>query len=425
MPLPVRTSAVPQKDEFYARLVERCITVVIDTLGSHDIRALLMIGAPARSEVTVVETPDGYYSLSDIDLVCACNYGTNRHAMREKLAPAVAELNRELDGVCAGADVSMKSEVQLAEPRPLISAYEMVRSPVVVWGDKRIVSALGDVDIADVPKSESLTLIHNRMTEELLVRPRGEAGPRPRIEALSRLYTTAKLTLDSITAYLFLRNNVPTGFAQRVDYFLEDVLNRPESAGLRDRLSGYLDELPAWALFKTTGDLSGVAEHLGGTLDDDGLADLAAKAWNRSIGYAEIFWRAILSDVVRRDGISPDLAGTARLYGRVEGLLRSVYRTRGMLKPGRAPDGLLSTFTAVTRAPFASPRVLAYLTAVVTYLSFSDAVGWERVEQLVRKYCPFNLPRGYGDLPPDERREALIDLIGLFHTYVLLGRKRT
>jgi hypothetical protein len=423
MPLPVRTSAVPEKDEFYARLVERCITVVIDTLGGQNIRALLMIGAPARSEVTVVETPDGYYSLSDIDLVCACNYGADRDALRSRLAPAMAELNRELAGLCAGADLSMKSEVQLAEPRPLISTYEMVRSPVVIWGDKRIVSTMGDVDIADVPKSESLTLMHNRMTEELLLSPRTGAGPATRIEALSRLYGTAKLTLDAITAYLFLRNNVPTGFAQRVDYFLEDVLKRPESAGLRDRLTPYLDVLPAWALFKTTGNLSSVAERLGGSLDDDGLPELADRAWRRCIGYSEVLWRAILSDVVRRDVAGVDLASTARLYRRLESLPRSVVRAGGMLKSGSAPEGLLSTPAIVTKAGFASPRVLAYLTAVIIYLSFSDSLGWERAERLIRKYSPFSMPKGYADLPPTERREALVDLIELFHTSVLLGRK--
>ncbi|MCK4511958.1 hypothetical protein KAW64_09475, partial [bacterium] len=247
MPLPLRTSAVPAKDRFYSELVERCAAVVVDTLGRESIRAVLMIGAPARSEVTVVEAPDGYYSLSDIDLVCACRHGTNLESLRGKLAPAMSSLNRELSGACTGVDVAMKSEVQLAEPWPLISTFEMVRSPVVVWGDDRIVSALGDVDIADVPNTESLTLMHNRITEQLLRRPPDDPGERPFLSSLLSLYGTAKLVLDSITAHLFIRNNVPPGFADRVEFFLSDVIERPEAARLKKELGEFLDELPAWA----------------------------------------------------------------------------------------------------------------------------------------------------------------------------------
>ncbi|HYW69124.1 MAG TPA: hypothetical protein VE960_05920, partial [bacterium] len=66
----MKTSTVPDKDRFYSELVEKCTDVTVDALGRDSVRAVLMIGAPARSEVTVVETPGGLYSLSDIDLVC-------------------------------------------------------------------------------------------------------------------------------------------------------------------------------------------------------------------------------------------------------------------------------------------------------------------------------------------------------------------
>ena len=423
MPLPLRTSTVPEKDQFYAALVERCVAVVVDTLGPESIRAVLMIGAPARSEVTVVKVPDGYYSLSDIDLVCVCRTGTDTESLRWKLAPAISSLNAELLGVCTGADVAMKSEVQLAEPTPLISTYEMIRSPVVVWGDTRIVSALGEIDIADVPNTESLTLLHNRITEELLLRPTGVVGERPFLSSLASLYGTAKLVLDSITAHLFIRNNVPSGFADRIDFFLSDVIRRPESARLKEELGDFLGDMPAWAVFKTTGDLDALAARLGGTMEPADIDRLARDMWSRYIRYAEVLWRDILGDVTRTAARDVSIDQVGRLYQKLESVPRGVVRARRMLLPGRAPEGLFPTLGTYYRARLGSPRVLAYLTAVATYLSYSSSVEWSQVAGLIRRYCPFRLPRGFASMGTDEQRDVLVERLGLFHHSVLLGRK--
>ena len=423
LPRQLRTSSVPEKDEFYSALVERCVDTVVRTLGKEHIRALLMIGAPARSEVTVVETPEGLYSLSDIDLVCACRPGADLASLKRKLAPAMSDLNRDIEGVCAGADVALKSETQLAEPRPLISNFEMIRSPVVVWGDERIGSTLGDIDVADVQMTESLVLVHNRITEKLLVRLPDGTGAPSYVEALTSLYGTAKMVLDSITAYLFLRNNVPTSFVDRVDYFLGDVLERPESRRLKSNLAPYLEALPAWARFKTTGDLSGVVEHVGDGVSAGDIAALARNAWSRYTQYAELLWRAVLSDVARVDASERNLVQIGRIYQRLEKAPRSVGRAVRMLRGGRAPKGLFSARRTLLRSPLGSPRLLAYLTAVVTYLSYSDSVDWKTADRMIVRYCPFVLPRGYRALSPDAKRSAVTQQIRLLHHGVLLGRK--
>jgi hypothetical protein len=423
LPVPVRTSAVPEKDRFYSGLVEKCVGVAVDALGRDSVRALLMIGAPARSEVTVVETPGGLYSLSDIDLVCVCRDGSDPLLHAGKLGPAVAALNRELAPVCSGVDVAIKSEAQLAAPAPLISTYELVRSPVVVWGDERVVSALGDIDIADVPNTESLTLMHNRMTEELLLRPTPSSGGRPLLASLSSLYGTAKLVLDSITSHLFIMSNVPTGFGDRVEFFLSDVVRRPESSRLREGLAGFLDELPAWATFKTTGDLGALAETFGTTMEPADIDRLSRDMWNRYIEYADVFWRDILGDVARAEAADLSIEAMSRLYRKLESLPRSVVRTHRMLRPGRAPAGLFAGPGTYYRARLASPRALAYLTAVLTYLSYSDSVDWSRVVGTVRTCCPFSLPRGFASMGTDEQRLAVTERLRLFHHSVLLGRK--
>jgi hypothetical protein len=94
-----------------------------------------------------------------------------------------------------------------------------------------------------------------------------------------------------------------------------------------------------------------------------------------------------------------------------------------MLQPGRAPEGLFPTLGTYYRARLGSPKVLAYLTAVVTYLSYSDSVEWNRVAALIRRYCPFGLPREFASMGANEQRAVLVQRLRLFHHSVLLGRK--
>jgi hypothetical protein len=419
LPHQLRTSTIPGKDRFYSELVEKCV----DALGCGSVRAILMIGAPARSEVTVVESGGRLFSLSDVDLVCACERGTDIESLKRRLAGPMAVLNRELEDHCAGVDVAVKTEEQLAEPAPLIANYEMIRSPVVVWGDERFVSSLGDVDIADIPNTESLRLVHNRITEELLLRPSGAADARSCPASLSSLYGTAKLVLDLISAHLFIRNNVPTGYEDRVALFMSDVLPRKESARMRARLEEFAGELPAWAVFKTTGELGELSEALGVAAGSDDLDRLARDAWSRYIRSAEVFWRDVLGNVTRTDATGIGIDSIGRVYRKLESLPRAVVRAHRMLRPGRAPSGLFPRLGTYWRARLGSPGALAYLTAAVTYMSFSDAVEWKDVAGIVRSYCPFRLPRGFGSMGADEQRAVLVDRLDVYHRSVLLGRK--
>jgi hypothetical protein len=423
LPHQLRTSTIPEKNRFYSDLVEKCVAAIVDAAGAESIRAILMIGAPARSEVTVVEIGGRLFSLSDIDLVCACARDVDTESLKRRLAGPMEALNGQLSDSCAGVDVAVKTEMQLAEPAPLIANYEMIRSPVVVWGDERFVASLGDVDIADIPNTESLKLVHNRMTEELLLRPveNRDAGRCP--SSLTSLYGTAKLVLDLISAHLFIRNNVPTGYEDRVALFVSDVLPRRESARVRTRLEEFTSELPAWAVFKTTGDLTALSDALGGSSGTGDLDRIARDAWNRYIGYAEALWRDVLGHVTRTDTAGMDIDRMGRVYQKLEGFPRSFVRAHKMLRPGRAPSGLFPTVGTYWRARLGSPGTLAYLTAALTYLSFSEAVDWMNVAGTVLRYCPFELPSGFASMGTDEQRSILIERLAVYHKSVLLGRK--
>ena len=82
MERPYRTSSVPEKDDFYRSLVERCASAIVGSVGEKNLEAILLGGAPARGEATVIDGTEGLYSLSDIDLGLEFRTGPRRRALR-------------------------------------------------------------------------------------------------------------------------------------------------------------------------------------------------------------------------------------------------------------------------------------------------------------------------------------------------------
>jgi len=413
-----KTSSDPRKDEFYRSLLEHTVTDLLETVGEDDIEAVLLIGAPARGEVTVVDTPAGLYSLSDIDLVCVCSPSSDRATLRLKLLPWRVRLNDGLRHSSKGIDVSVMTRTDLEALPALIATYEMLRSPAVLWGDEGTLSSLPAIRVEDIPPAESLLLLHNRIIEELLLRRHAADGDLE--TALKVLYGTTKLALDAVAAFLYVERRVPPGYEERVELFRQGVL--AEKSRLGARLAEYLPDLPAWARLKTTGDLDGLAAHFGVRANAPELVDLAWRQWRRYVGYADTFWRELLGRAARTDAADLGLAAAAALYGGLESLPRSVVRTWKLARPGAAPDGLFSTRRLLSGAAFASPRQRAYLTAVVTYLGFGEGADADVIDGLVDRHAPFRLGPDWPSLAPEERRELLLARLALFHETLLLGR---
>jgi hypothetical protein len=420
--LTLSTSPSPERNAFYLSCLDRCLHGILDTLQKKNVAALLLIGAPARGEATVVRTPDGLYSLSDVDLVCVPAEGQDPQLLGKTLARWTLRANEELGDTCSGVDVSIRTRRQLAALCPNMSHYEMARSPALVWGDATVLSSLPRLDVRQVPPADSLVLLHNRLVEELLLHRQIQGPPGDARTALDAIYGTVKLALDAATALLYLERDVPFEYVRRVEVFLGDVLKKPEYSTLCASLRDYTPDLPVFARFKTTGDIEGLAAHFSRTADAPGLAALAAELWHRYVGYAEALWPAVLGRVVGVATDAADLDDVVGLYGRIESLPRSVARTLRILRPGAAPTGLFSPGRALARSLVASPRQLAYLTAVVTYLGFSDDVSQDWVVSVVQKYCPFPL-QGFAGKSREERTAFLLDKLDLFHESVLLGRR--
>ncbi len=416
-------SSIPEKHEFFAKLLERCVDEIAHAVSEDDIEALLMIGAPTRGEVTVVDTPSGLYSLSDIDLICVTRPSTNRSELRLRVAPLMARLNRELTPDCSGIDMSFKTHVHLTSPYPLISNYEFARSPVCLYGNENVLSSIAKVDPDEIPVADALRFVHNRCFEHMIARPPTQEGPADFSTALSSLYRTAKLALDLVSAFLFVRRNTPLGYEARVKLFIEDYLRRDKFAALATALEPFIDDLPAWAAFKTSGDLNRLASHFGTTADAPALQHLASDLWYKYIPYAEELWKSIFGSTLGQDVSRLPLPAIAEYFGKLESLPRKIVRTLRLLKPAAAPKGLLSRVGIVRRMFFASPLALAYLTALITLFSHAENADREWTRGAIVRYAPFSLPVSFRAMSDKEREDVLMGKLAFFHQAMLLGRR--
>ena len=415
-------SSTPEKHEFFAKLLERCVNEIAHTVCKDDIEALLMIGAPTRGEVTIVETPSGLYSLSDIDLICVTRPSTNPRELRLRVAGLMEKLNEELAPDCSGIDMSFKTHVHLTSPYPLISNYELARSPVCLYGDDDVLSSIGTVDVSEIPIADALRFVHNRCFEQLLARPRTQVDPADFSTALFSLYQTAKLALDLVTAFLFARRDTPLGYEARVKLFTDDYLKRDEFAALAVSLEPFIDDLPAWAAFKTSGDLDRLVSHFGASTDAPALHQLASDLWYRYIPYAEALWKSVLGSTLDMNISELSLPAVAERFGSLESLPRRIVRTLRLLKPRAAPKGLLSTVGILRRSFFASPLALAYLTALITFFSHSENADREWTRRAIVRYAPFSLPLRFRAMSDQEREDVLMNKLIFFHEAMLLGR---
>ena len=417
--LPV-TSPDGHKDGFYRDLLDRAVRGLVAAVGVDDLDAVLLIGAPARGEATVVETADGLYSLSDIDLVGVSSASADLPGVRRRAASWRNRAAEEIHARASGIDVSVRSRAELNSLPALISTYEMLRSPAVVWGDPSVAESFPDVSLESIPRVESLTLVHNRVVEELLHWREASSAELSAPAALGTLYATAKLALDGITAVLYIERDVPTAYAERVRVFEDRVLSRdPE---LRARLADYVDDLAAWADFKTDGDLGRLGARLGADAGGQDPADLARAEWRRYGRYAEVCWREVLGRVTGTEAGALGLADAAALYVGLESVPRSVARAWNASRPGASPDGLFSRRRLFKGALFASPRERAYLVSVVCYLALSGVVDERVADDLVRRYSPFRTTAKPLSVGSEKGRRDLLDRITLFHETLLLGR---
>lgn len=422
------------KDLFFAEIAERCADAVWTAVGESRAEALFMTGAPSRGEATIVETSTGLFSLSDVDLVCIARPGCDLAAARADTALAVAELNRELAGICVGADATVKPCDRAAHLPAFISNYELVRTPALLRGDDSARELLGSVDIDAIPADDALRFVHNRCIERLLVE--GADRDSTELSTLRSYYSTAKLMLDLVTAFLFVRRHVPVGYAERVDLFVNDYCERAEFGALAEEIDPFLEELPLWADFKTTGDVRALRASLSGS----------TLAGGNAAPFALMMWKRVLGDVLGEDLSLASLPKAIDRLAAIEGPVRSIVRSLRVIRSGgRRP--LYPTGATLRGALHASPNARAYITGLLLFFSrLGSATGsstadiekrkhhagpvggptlrapreWTR--EALTRYAPFSRPAGFSSMTDAEMRNVLLSRLARFHNEVLLGR---
>ncbi len=442
------------KHEFFAGIVERCADAVWSAVGDSRATALFMTGAPSRGEATIVETSNGLYSLSDVDLVCIARPDVDLGAARTDAARAVARLNRELEGVCVGADATVKPHGFAGQLPALISNYELVRTPELLRGDRAAAELLGSVSIDEIPTDDALRFVHNRCIEQLLAGrdggddtadvaspagPPGAARTASELDTLRSYYSTAKLMLDLVTAFLFVRRHVPVGYAERVRLFIDDYCERPEFGALAEEIDPFLEELPAWAGFKTTGDTRGLRD----SLSEDALAGAHAAP------FALMMWKRTLGDVLGEDLSLASLPKAIDRLAAMEGPVRSAARSARTIQSS-ARRSLYPTSVVLRGALHASPNARAYITGLLLFFSGLGSPAGASVADIERhhhhagpiggptlraprewtrealsRYAPFSLPAGLSSTTDEEMRRILLCRLARFHEEVLLGRTRS
>lgn len=436
------------KHAFFAGIVERCTDAMIAAVGESNVAAIFMTGAPSRGEATIVKTAGKLYSLSDVDLVCIASPAADLGTARAAAANAVARLNRELADVCVGVDATVKPHEYAGHLPALIANYEFVRTPALLWGDAAARDTLGEVNIDDIPADDALRFVHNRCIERLLVTRTGAtadddtptdqapvAGSRTELDVLRSYYSTAKLMLDLVTAFLFARRHVPIGYEERVRLFIDDYCERAEFGALAEEADPFIEELPLWAAFKTTGD----AGALRAALPENVLAGAHAAP------FAMVMWKRVLGDALCEDLSLASLPEALDRLAALEGPARSLVRSVKTLRSGRRraifPAGIV-----LQGALRASPVARAYLTGLLLFFSgFGGAASnitdleehehhagpiggptlngsreWTRAA--LARYAPFSLPTDFPSMTDGEMRQVLLSRLARFHNEILLGR---
>jgi len=123
------------------------------------------------------------------------------------------------------------------------------------------------------------------------------------------------------------------------------------------------------------------------------------------------------------DGHSLSVEDAGSVYTRLERPLKKLGRAFKMLRSPAGRTGLFSAPRVAGLATFASPRQLAYLTAVLAYLSLAPAGQTQQLDRLIARVCPFRVPRGFERLPLPRKLAILAERLQVFHAVVLRGRE--
>ncbi len=416
----IATTDQPQGNAFYKETLDKVVDSFLTAIPSRKIMALLLKGAPARGDATVVQLDASFFSLSDIDFIAVVN-----EEPTPELLKTVREweqtINHRFKERISGIDVSVMPRQRLGELPHTIATYETALSPAVIWGDTEVETLLPRFPINEIPMIDCLTYFHNRVLEQFLMyRMLRHFPDNPRRHYLL-LYKTGKLILDLATAFLYTERNAPPSYAGRVKTFTR-IISSPTYRFFATIRDSFLDRLNLWLDFKHRGDLEPVFHFYNLPNSDESIKELVSSLWYESIDWIFPFWKHIFQRMGFDVKTSTSWQEISRLYTSIESLPRKGARWLKILRHPNVEARWFPLSRIARSGTRAGPRLLIYRTAVLSYLSCSPDFASPEIEKTIISSFPM---RGAGtsrEIDEEHRLEYIAESLYLFYCAVILNR---
>ncbi len=416
----IHASDDSRANAFYNQLVKEVVEDFFGRYEEKDFTALILKGAPARHEATVVELEHVPFSLSDMEFIAVV-----KPEKRADASFSIREwertINERLQDKSTGVDVIVRTEEQLRTLPHVISVYETAQSPALIWGEPEVLRSLPQFEPCDIPFMDCLTYFHNRIVEQFLVYPSLKEIPDDMKRRLTMLYRTSKLVLDLATAYLYVEGGAPLQYSERVEAF-ERISSRQKDEKFEHLRPDFLARLKLWVDFKLHGEPEKIYEFYGCDNQAHAFEPLIRKIWFESIAYAEWFWKWFL----RKRGFaikeSAKPADLTACYFRLESYPRKVVRWIKTLRHPNVRSRWFSWRRILRLSGKASPRLLVYLSAITAFLSCSETKDSEQYRDIAGRYCPMDLPDDYTTSSAEQQILYVCERLENFYRAVILNR---
>lgn len=340
--------AEPGRDALVRPLVERSVAYLLDELGADRPHAVILAGSLARGEGSVLPRAGGFRLLGDVEFMVVLRAPIDWTDARRQFLELSRRATRELGGGGRVATIEYGPTglgYLRRNIRPCIFAHDLVTHGKVVAGQRDILREVRPFGVADIPATDAVELVMNRMVE-LLVLEDGEGD-----DDEARGYHLLKTTLDLAGSALAFAGRHVSVQGERAARFPALLESAPDLRAALPDHAAFVVQLER----ATRGKLAPTRELL---LEGDMGARVAAVAgWAKSIWLWEMRrllgrpaapFPELLAGYVRHEAMRDRLRGWAKLY-------LHPLRPRRAFSPWRAGRFLWRT----------SPRALTYAAALL------------------------------------------------------------
>lgn len=254
------------------------------------LRAIVLTGAPARGEGTAISVGRAIWTLSDIDLIAVFDTGREVVASRPVLVGLGREVTQQLrsDGLASHVDFAPHTSASLRSLPASMFAMEFARFAKVILGDASVLDGVLQVDNGELPASDALALLTNRVVGQLVLQ-RDLSGTDPLLRAFAA-YHSGKVACDVLAAYLcYARMYSPT-YEERLKACEEQVLSR---LGLDENMR---QNAKRWTMFKLDPDATPDGHIITGIDPDDHKQRLSL--WDQAGGWLVSAWQNLAAQFI-------------------------------------------------------------------------------------------------------------------------------